>query len=55
MLARYEPAIQTGGLRNAGVAIEIIKRVLVDRHTAITIVFVAESILRDSSELEDEV
>ncbi len=58
MLARYEPAIETGGLRGAGMAIGIIERVmvltfvLVDQYTAITLVFAAKSIAR-FNELDD--
>ncbi len=58
MLTRYEPAIEAGGLRGAGMAIGIIERVmvltfvLVDQYTAITIVFAAKSIAR-FNELED--
>lgn len=58
MLARYEPAIETGGLSGAGMAIGIIERVmvitfvLVDQYTAITLVFAAKSIAR-FNELED--
>ena len=58
MLARYEPVIETGGLRGAGMAIGIIERVmvltfvLVDQYTAITLVFAAKSIAR-FNELDD--